>query len=270
MQKSPTIQNRPEYNIQQDRQFFPSEFDIYILASKQYDIGNAKSSVIILEDDSLLLLSCCCGDNSGLVVTMSRSDGKASELWLYLESWGFYIRQNLPNRFFLFGQMKTMKQYYSKNCTQRVANQVDLRWISSGKIALGNFDSQTDEHSQYNGNKMAAVLWPFSCVIQPQGKEKAERNKPNDIENCIQDIGASKFWMNSRWNQNLFLELEKRRNHKTVGWSYVVFNSCPESFSKGIECNQSILIVRRYVCTLGPPLEALKCLFLGQWTLINS
>jgi len=38
----------------QDRQSRPSEFDIDILASKQYGIGNAKSSVIVFEPRPLL------------------------------------------------------------------------------------------------------------------------------------------------------------------------------------------------------------------------
>ena len=54
-------------------------FDTYILVSKQYGIGNAKSFVIIFENGSFVTPFLMLWDNSDLVVTMSRSEGKASE-----------------------------------------------------------------------------------------------------------------------------------------------------------------------------------------------
>ena len=73
------VQNRLEYSTLQDQQSCPSEFDTYILVSKQYGIGNAKSFVIIFENGSFVTPFLMLWDNSGLVVTMSRSEGKASE-----------------------------------------------------------------------------------------------------------------------------------------------------------------------------------------------
>jgi len=57
----------------------PLGFGIYISASRQHGIGNAISSVIVFENGLLLLLSCCCWNNSGWLVTVSRSEVKASE-----------------------------------------------------------------------------------------------------------------------------------------------------------------------------------------------